>query len=90
MNEIRYRCYLIEVDGNHCVIRREDDLPVNPTFYEMYAIKNMAFGNEATAIEVFPSTSNLVDSQNQRHLWSMEDDAVPNLKTGFMVHYKGE
>jgi hypothetical protein len=60
--------YLINVDGNHCTIRRRDGSAVEPTFYELQHIKCMAFGGPALAVEVFPSASELVDGENQRHL----------------------
>jgi hypothetical protein len=80
--------YLLEVENNHAVIRREDDEPCEPTFYELQHIKNMAFGGDATAIEVFPSHVNLVDGQHQRHLWQVDENTVPNLRTGNKVGIK--
>lgn len=72
--------YLIEVEGDHATIRREDNSPVEPTFYEMQHMKCMAFGGPGVAIEVFPAARDLIDGQNQRHLWRVEYDSVPNLK----------
>lgn len=77
--------YVIETVGNHATIRRTDGKPCEPTFYEMQHIKFMAFGGPKTAVEVFPAASDLVDGQNQRHLWCVDAEVVPNLKTGHLV-----
>jgi len=74
--------YAIDAEDNHCSIRRHDGLPVEPTFYEMQYMKDMAFGGTATAVEVFPAHRHLVDGQHQRHLWRVDADHVPNLHTG--------
>ncbi len=67
-------------DESHVVIRREDGAPVEPTFYEMQHMKSLAFSGPATAIEVYPAARDLVDGANQRHLWRVERDSVPNLR----------
>jgi hypothetical protein len=80
MRDKRFGPYLVEVENEkHAVIRREDDQPVEPTFYEMQHIKCIAFGGPATAVEILPSSRDLIDGQNQRHLWKVERDSVPNL-----------
>jgi len=72
--------YLVEnQEENHVVIRRVDGSPVEPTFYELQHMKDMAFGGSATAVEVFPAHRNLVDGQHQRHLWKVDHSSVPNL-----------
>jgi hypothetical protein len=76
--------YIIDVVKNHCIIRREDNLPVDPTFYELQHMKCMAFGAPVVAVEVFPSSEDLVDGQNQRHLWKVDKSNIPNLKTGYL------
>jgi hypothetical protein len=80
MNERKFGPYLIDVTGKHCTIRREDNGPVEPTFYEMQHMKCMAFGGPATAVEIFPAARDLIDGQNQRHLWQVDKDSVPNLR----------
>lgn len=79
MKERIFGPYIIEVDGDHAMIRRVDGAPVEPTFYEMQHMKCVAFGGRATAIEVFPDSRDLVDGENQRHLWEMDKAIVPNL-----------
>jgi hypothetical protein len=75
--------YTIDVDGDHATIWRTDDAKVEPTFYEMQHMKSLAFGGAERAVEVFPRSSDLVDGQNQRHLWRVpEGFEVPNLRTG--------
>lgn len=88
--ERRFGPYLIEVIGNHATIWREDLKPVEPTFYEMQYMKDLAFGGCATAVEVFPSHRNLVDGAHQRHLWEVDEKQVPNLHTGEGVNHKGD
>lgn len=77
--------YIVEVTGNHAVIRREDGGPCEPSFYEMQHLKCMAFGGPAVGVEVFPAIRHLVDGQNQRHLWNVDPATVPNLHTGHGV-----
>jgi len=77
--------YLIEIEGNHAVIRRKDNEPANPSWYELQYMKNIAFGGDAFAIEVFPSQRNLIDGQNQRHLWKTEKHKIPDLSDGMNV-----
>lgn len=73
--------YLAELRSeSHMVIRREDGLPCEPEWYEMWRMKNLAFGTGALAVEVFPSCDKLVDGENQRHLWLIPPGAVPCLK----------
>ncbi len=84
----RFGPYEIERDGNQATIRRLDGAPVEPTFYELQHMKSLAFGGPATAIEVFPAAVDLVDGQNQRHLWLVEHESVPNLRTGHLVRHE--
>lgn len=53
---------------------------VQPTFHELQAMKDIAFGSGACAIEVFPPQRELVDGENQRHLWLVEYDAIPHME----------
>jgi hypothetical protein len=45
---------------------------VRPTFHEMQRIKNEILGYEATAVEVYPPQSDLVDDADMFHLWSTD------------------
>lgn len=54
----------------------------------MQHMKSMTFGGPATSIEVFPAASQLVDGQNHRHLWLVDSETVPNLKTGYLVKHE--
>lgn len=40
-----------------------------PSFHEMHRIKDELAGEDATAIEVYPSRSSLVDGSDMFHLW---------------------
>lgn len=42
---------------------------VDMTWVEKQEIKNELFGEELTAVEVFPAESELVDEANMYHLW---------------------
>jgi len=77
-----FGCYEVEVDGDHAIITRLDGGPPQPTFYEMQHMKCEAFGADRWAVEAFPAARNLVDGQNQRHLWAVERGSVPNLAEG--------
>lgn len=61
----------------HAVIRHKDNISFQPTFYEMQTMKCIAFGGDAVALEIFPKQRDLVDGQNQRHLWKVEKDELP-------------
>lgn len=50
------------------------------TWDDMQAIKNVVWGDETRAIEVYPRQSNVVNSGNFRHLWRLgEGDFCPDL-----------
>lgn len=75
--------YIAELDSDdHLVIRREDGKPCEPEWYELWRLKNMAFGTGALAVEIFPTADKLVDGQNQRHLWRVPAAILPCLKDG--------
>lgn len=79
--------YIITMqEEGHAVIRRADGDPVNPTFYEMQHMKNIAFGGDGNAIEVFPPQRRLVDGQNQRHLWAIDYETVPHIEIDDELH----
>jgi hypothetical protein len=42
---------------------------VRPTFHEMQRIKDDLAGAEATAVEVYPPRSELVDEADMFHIW---------------------
>tara|TARA_B100000929_G_C15491541_1_gene414604 strand:- start:1194 stop:1487 length:294 start_codon:yes stop_codon:yes gene_type:complete len=77
--------YVVEIVGNHATIRRMDGEVAQPSFYELQHIKSLAFGGSAVAVEIYPRQSDLVDGQHQRHLWCVQPETVPNLRTGLMV-----
>jgi len=50
------------------------------TWDQLQAIKCMAWGDEARAIEVYPAQGQLVNSRNMRHLWRLgPNDFCPDL-----------
>lgn len=50
------------------------------TWDTLFTIKNVIWGAEARAIEVFPRKSELVNSKTCRHLWRLGDhDFCPDL-----------
>lgn len=77
----RFGPYTVEVvdEGRRATIRREDGEAPQPEWYELQAMKCMAFGSRATAVEIFPDARRIVDGQNQRHLWVVDPRTVPDL-----------
>jgi hypothetical protein len=45
---------------------------IRPTWHEMQRIKNDVFGAEATAVEIYPPQSQLVDEADMFHIWSVD------------------
>lgn len=52
----------------HLWIRRHDNKPMGWT--ELQRTKNEIVGEDVTAIQVFPKTTDLVDQANMYHLWA--------------------
>lgn len=46
---------------------------IRPTWHEMQRIKNEIAGPDATAIEVYPPESEVVDEADMFHLWIVPD-----------------
>lgn len=62
----------LDEDGNgviHLAIRTASNL--EPPWRDMQRIKNEICGLEATAVQVMPPTSELVDEADMYHLWVM-------------------
>ena len=50
------------------------------TWDQLQEIKNLAWGTDASAIEVYPAARNLVNSRYMRHLWRLgKTDFCPDL-----------
>jgi hypothetical protein len=45
---------------------------IRPTWWEMQRIKNEILGEEATAVEVYPPNSEVVDEADMFHIWSID------------------
>lgn len=52
----------------HLIIRRHDTKAIH-SWYDLQRIKNELVGSDRTAVEVYPSESQLVDDENLYHLW---------------------
>lgn len=51
------------------------------TWDQLQKVKNVVFGDEVTAIEIYPAVSQLVNLKNVRHLWVLSNKtSLPNLK----------
>lgn len=50
------------------------------TWDQLQEVKDLVFGEEATAVEIFPASSQVVNLLNVRHLWVLSDVKLPNLK----------
>lgn len=71
--------FIIErVSNVQATIRRRDDEPISPTWWEKQYIKNVVFGAQAAAVEVYPPERKTVDGENHYHLWLVDYDSIPN------------
>lgn len=59
-----------EKEFNQLTISRKDG-KTPESWYDLWNIKNKIWGEEALAIEIYPRRSNLIDGQNQRHLFKL-------------------
>lgn len=55
----------------HACIKSANDSDIS--WSEKQRIKNELFGENVTAIEVFPASNNLVDAANMYHLWILPE-----------------
>lgn len=60
----------------HITVARKDNKPVN-NWYDLWNIKNQLAGEDATAIEIYPARNDLIDGQNQRHLFVLPKYICP-------------
>lgn len=58
------------IDWNQLSIRRLDRMPVE-SWYDMWNIKNLIWGEETLAIEIYPKKLDLIDGCNHRHLFRL-------------------
>ena len=56
-------------------IKRNDRAPIHD-WRDLQEIKNIFAGEEAEAVELYPSKSRLVDTANQYHLWAFKDPSI--------------
>ncbi len=80
-----YRVWVGDLPGQ-LTIHREDE-GTERHWYDLQGIKNFFFGRDSIAVEIFPKHKDLVDGQNQTHLWKIPSEnhhLLPNLK-----HYGG-
>jgi hypothetical protein len=50
---------------------------------ELQVMKNIVFGEDAVAFEIYPPQSEVVNIKNVRHLWIFDQINWPNLKKIF-------
>lgn len=59
----------------------------NITWDQLQAIKNRIWGEDAEAIECYPSKARTINNANQRHLWRVPDNfPLPDLIDGWAQH----
>lgn len=58
------------IDRNQLSIRRLDRMPVE-SWYDMWNIKNLIWGEETLTVEIYPRKSELIDGCNHRHLFRL-------------------
>ena len=71
--------------AGHLVISRADGRPAEPGWWQLQLMARIAWDNAALAIEIFPPAEEVIDGQNQRHLWLVPEDLVE----GFPSLYDG-
>lgn len=59
------------------MVQKHDDTPILFHWREMQKIKNEIFGEEVTAIEYYPSQSNLIDDHNIYWFWIFPSGILP-------------
>lgn len=76
--------YVVMINDNACnmgvtmtkvIVQRHDDNPIPGHWRQMQNIKNELFGSEATAIEFYPSESELTDEANIYWMWILPKGA---------------
>ena len=67
-----------DLDRKQITVARKDNNPVE-SWYDLWNIKNSIWGENTTAIEIYPSKDDLIDGQNQRHLFKIDN----NIKINF-------
>lgn len=86
--EINYETedYMIWVtkQNNQITIARKDDSEVE-SWYDMWNIKNQLFGEDTNAIEIYPSRQNLIDGQNQRHLFLLDYNGKIDFENAYKI-----
>ncbi len=54
------------------------------TWDKLQEIKNLIWGCDAVAIEIYPAAADVINTTNQRHLWRVPDGMiVPDLDGGW-------
>lgn len=76
---ISHVTYKYKVRENWLRVWREDWYG-NIGWDELQVIKNLAFGEDQAAVEIYPPQNEVVNKMNMRHLWVLPDGVqLPNL-----------
>ena len=59
------------------MVQKHDDTPIVKHWSEMQSIKNEIFGEETTAVEYYPSKSQLIDDHNIYWFWIFPNGVLP-------------
>ena len=59
------------------MVQKHDDTPIPKHWAEMQKIKNEIFGEEITAVEYYPSKSNLIDEHNIYWMFIYPEGVLP-------------
>lgn len=62
--------------GLHLTIKRHDGKPVRCGWDTLQRIKNEYAGKDVRMIEFFPEQTSVVNEENMRHFWGV-DESVP-------------
>jgi hypothetical protein len=75
-----YLIFLIEGKiYRHLKVTREDGKPIH-NFMDIQEIKNLVFGTDCIAVEIYPKQRDFINGSNTYHLWTWDGIIVPNLK----------
>lgn len=70
----------------HLMISRHDN-GMTDSWRDKQRIKNELCGENRTAVEVFPTTANLIDQANMAHLWVLEEGKELPFGLEWQVHH---
>lgn len=91
VNDSHYETNVYDIwttqEWNQLTVKRKDDKPIE-SWYDLWNIKNKVWGENITAIEIYPSRNNLIDGQNQRHLFKIKNSKNIDFSNASDIDFK--